>query len=319
MKSPCALLLGSVVLGCSSPSVGPAPSASAMESAEAASASANAGADVAPLADGAAPVVFAGGALELHDLKLTIGRNKDPRPRDVIVTATVKVSKQGEGRVELPLRYACQFREKRVVGFTRLISSASERVSLEKVKDTEVYSRSPSQVGWLGRPDACELIVRIEPIGKAKSGLAASEETLCWTPAGVARGACSFGALTPPSARFALHGVDWADGSELRAHLQTKAADPPRSAVFFEATCGEKKAREMDLLPTAAPFHVAAGESLPVHARFFRNEDLPTGKCTVRAKVGSWDNTDSPTPSEEVDLGTWCVGGVVVLDGACEG
>ncbi len=316
MKPPHALLLGLVVLGCSSPSAGPAPSSSAI--AAAASASASADVNVAPLADGMAPVVFAGGALELHELKLKIGRDKDPRPRDVIVTATAKVSQQGEGRVELPLRYACRFREKRVVGFTRLISSASERVSLEKVKNTELYSRSPSQVGWLGRADACELTVRREPIGTAKGGLAASEETLCWTPAGIARGACSFVPLTPSSARFALHGVDWVDGSEFRAHLQTKTADPPRSAVFFEATCGDKKAREMDLLPTADPFHVAPGESLPVHVRFFRNEDLPSGKCTVRAKVGSWDNTDSPTPSEEVDLGTWCVGGVIVLDGGCE-
>ena len=80
------------------------------------------------------------------------------------------VTSTQSGRVEIPLKMACQAGNRRVMAVSKLITVAGERHSLEKAKTTEVYNQAPSRVGT-ARPDACELTFRIAPIGKAKENV----------------------------------------------------------------------------------------------------------------------------------------------------
>lgn len=324
----------------------PAPG-SASAAGEAGSAEASSGVaptNAAPWKPGPAPALFEAGPLALRDLTLAIGT--PAAPRDLAVRATADVATAGEGRVELPIRVACAFGARRVVTFGKLVPSGSERVSLEKVKRTELAARPGLAIGWLGGADRCEVTVRVEPIGKAKQSVTASEEKACFEPGAAARGACPWGDLAPapvpttaltaslgvasslragPKApagpRFTLHDLAaerGPDGLALRGHLASVEADPARAAVRFEATCGDAApARELVILPDADSFHVAAGESFALAATLFKGA-APAGPCRLSATVAPWDTPESAELVAEADLGSYCLRDAGLKAGACE-
>jgi hypothetical protein len=283
------------------------------------SAGASAAATGLPSTATIAESVFAQGPLQLQDLTVT---RRTGSGYELNVRAKAVVAQAGTGRVVLPIRAVCRFGEQRVVAFSELVGRGGPRVSLEKVRSSELDLQTPASFGWLGEADGCELLFRLEPIGQAKEASSVLEERFCFEGGGLRAGACAWAPLTPPSTKQRLHDVqeEPSDGKlRLRAHLQTRDAKPARGIVAAEARCGEAAPlRETELLPEQKVFALAAGESTAFTLELFRKTPRPAGRCSVRFEWSAWEGAEAPKPEPPLELGTWCVEDGKATEGACQ-
>ena len=273
-----------------------------------------------PAVASVAESVFSQGPLQLQELTVT---SRMGAGFELAVRAKTVVTQAGTGRVVLPVRSVCRFGEQRVVAFSELVGRGGPRVSLEKVRSSELDLQTPASFGWLGAADGCELLFRLEPIGQAKEGSSVMEERFCFEGGGLRAGACAWPALTPPSVKQRLHDVQ-EEPSEgrlrLRAHLQTRDAKPARGMVAAEARCGDAAPlRETELLPEQKVFALAPGESTAFTIELFRKTPRPAGRCSVRFEWSAWEGAEAPNPEPPLELGTWCVEDGKASEGACAG
>lgn len=267
-------------------------------------------------------VVFVGGPLEIRNLKVKLGRAGASGDLDVRGDAVVTSTQAG--RVEIPIKMACQAGSRRVMAVSKLITVAGERHNLEKARATEVYNQAPSRVGT-ARPDACELTFRIAPIGKAKENVQVLEETVCWTSGALKKGACEMALPEAPAAAHAVYDLATevsASEIRIRGYYHAKSATVARGSVTAVATCGSAPpARGFELLKRADPFPLVAGESVPIDIEIERkppaSADAASGPCSVALSWNEWQMSDSAKPAEPTELGTWCVNDVKITPGAC--
>jgi hypothetical protein len=266
-------------------------------------------------------VIFAGGPLELHDLKVRVGGTGGLT--DIDIRARAVVEKTRPGRVELPIKVSSQSGGHRVFAVSKLIAAAGERHNLEKARSTDVYSEAPSWMGDGSR--ACEVTIRLSPIGKAKETADPLEETICWAGGALKKAPCE---LSPPALPASLHAVHDVDGEvspgvvTIHAYYQSSSPTVPRGSLAAVATCGKAApSRGFSLIKRTDPFPLLPGESVPVAIEIERkppaDDDHASGPCSVALSWSEWQTSDSAKPTEPVELGTWCVNDVKIAPGAC--
>jgi hypothetical protein len=266
-------------------------------------------------------VVFDGAPLELHDLKVAIGAAGGVT--DIDVRARAVVEKTGSGRVELPIKISCQAGDHRVFAVSKLVAAAGERHNLEKTQSTNVKSEAPS---WMSdRARACEITIRLSPIGKAKETTGPLEETVCWSAGTLKKPPCE---LPPPALPTALHTVHDVDGNvspgvvTVHAYYRSSSPTVPRGSLAAVATCGAAApSRGFSLIKRTDPFPLLPGESVPVAIEIERKpraeDEHESGLCSVALSWNEWQTSDSAKPGEPIELGKWCVEGKKISAGDC--
>lgn len=264
--------------------------------------------------------LFAGKPVSFRALEAKLGR--PGAPRDLDVRGRVSVAGGGEGRVEVPVRIVCRYRrgvlgsaatESRVAVTSRFIDVHTKAFSLRKPKDGEAFVEAGSNVGWLGDPEDCEIVARLEP--EAKANLPGEEERLCWDTRALRAGGCGWPAMPVPSEPISVHDVEAQQGLEdleVHAHLRVGKL-VPSGALNASARCGGV-ASETDfaLLRDEKPFRYELGESKAISLRLRWAGAMPAGPCTLELAWVEMPPEGSPdeayaAPKPAVPLGTYCV------------
>jgi hypothetical protein len=281
-------------------------------------------------ADAARPaVLFEGEPLSIRDLRVKLGRAG--APRDLDVRGRLTVVGGGEGRAELPVKIVCRHRaghptrEARVVAMSRFIEVGRKSFALGKAREEDAFVEAGTNVGWSGRPDACEIAVRLE--SDAKAGRPAVEERLCWErdTEVLRRGGCAWDPLPPPSAAVGLHDVEAQQGPydlEVHAHLRVgKLA--PSGLVTASVKCSGGAAGT-DFVPVRDPegFRYEVGESIAIGLTSRWEKEGGRGACTLDLAWSEQPPMGSPdaayaTPGSVAPLGRFCVTEQDTREGAC--
>lgn len=259
--------------------------------------------------------IFAATRVVLHDITVTVGRDRAPNELDV--RAKIDVVPGGQGRVEIPTKIVCLHGDRQVAAFTKMINTTSDRFSLERHGKADAFARAPTNVGWMGKPEACEITFRLDPIGVANQSVRDAEEKVCWRGA-ITAGSCNFPPPPAPSAKLEVHDLSATltpERIEIRGHLKTRDKDPMRTSITCEATCEEEQpTSEFLLLPSTDPLSFGAGESRAFSLEVGRAGERSAKRCTLALSARAW--TDQ-VAEESIDLGKWCVGEAGVTAGAC--
>ncbi|NUP04969.1 MAG: hypothetical protein HOW73_02795 [Polyangiaceae bacterium] len=246
--------------------------------------------------------VFADGPLRLTKLRVEIGGPGSPT--SIQLRATAEVVDVQPGSVDIPVKIACRVGEHRVVVTSEMSSVRRKGFLLSKDEKVDAFAHAPTDLGHIGKPEACEITFVLEPDGKAKDKVAPDEEQVCWNGRKVVAGSCGFPAPRALEIPFALHhlvGELSPDGVEVRAYVQTRDGRSVPGQVSVEARCsGPGLESDVRSVMLERPFTLEAGESVHLWFEPYRAKPRQPGNCTLKFL---WSGRDDEPASE---LGTWC-------------